>query len=222
MNLLWIASTSKADRALPRPDKPSTPQSPPAIQFRRRAVAELTTSVGVYALCDLDGVPIYVGQSVDGIRRRVQRHLTSARSDVIANRQIDVWEIAYVRAWPVADIAAIGPLEAALFHHFNDESRLMNGSVPALPVAPPAIVEPAQVVQMISDEEIERRRQESVRLPRQIEHYLRLVDHYLNVKDSAELRVAMEAHFDRLASYQRRFLEQLGPAPEGSQDKQDE
>ena len=30
----------------------------------------------------------------DGIRSRVARHLTSARSDIIANRQIDVWEIA--------------------------------------------------------------------------------------------------------------------------------
>ena len=46
--------------------------------------------------------PIYVGQSVDGIRSRVNRHLTSARSDIIANRQIDVWEIAWVWAYPVA------------------------------------------------------------------------------------------------------------------------
>jgi hypothetical protein len=44
-------------------------------------------------VCDLDQVPIYIDPSVDGIRSRVRRHLTSARSDIIANRQVDVWEI---------------------------------------------------------------------------------------------------------------------------------
>lgn len=62
--------------------------------FRKQAVKALTNETGVYILSDLDDVPIYVGQSTDGIRSRVARHLTSARSDIIANRQIDVWEIA--------------------------------------------------------------------------------------------------------------------------------
>ena len=39
--------------------------------------------IGCYVLCDLDQVPIYVDQSVDGIRSRVNRHLTSARSDIM-------------------------------------------------------------------------------------------------------------------------------------------
>jgi hypothetical protein len=89
--------------------------------------------IGVYALCDLDEVPIYVGQSVDGIRARVRRHLTSARSDIIANRQVDVWEIAYVWAWPCTDGAMITRLEGFLFHQFNVQSRLMNGTIPANP-----------------------------------------------------------------------------------------
>ena len=59
--------------------------------FRKNAVRTLTNQIGVYVLADLDNVPIYVGQSKDGIRSRVARHLTSARSDIIANRQIDVW-----------------------------------------------------------------------------------------------------------------------------------
>ena len=83
------------------------------VNYRARQVRAIPTPVGVYALCDLDEVPIYVGQSTDGIRARVQRHLTSARSDVIANRQIDVWEIAYVWAWP-ADPQYIDALESHL------------------------------------------------------------------------------------------------------------
>jgi len=70
-------------------------------KYRTDQLKQLTAEIGVYALCDLDNVPIYLGQSKDAIRSRVRRHLTSARSDVIANRQIDVWEIAYVWAWPM-------------------------------------------------------------------------------------------------------------------------
>src|SRR5258708_27548144 len=69
-------------------------------QYRQAQMKKLTDEIGVYILCDLDEVPIYVGQSGDGIRARARRHLTSARSDIIANRQIDPWEIAYVRAYP--------------------------------------------------------------------------------------------------------------------------
>jgi hypothetical protein len=44
------------------------------LAFRRKAVRALTNKIGCYVLCDLDQVPIYVGQSVDGIRSRVNRH----------------------------------------------------------------------------------------------------------------------------------------------------
>ena len=74
----------------------------------------LVTEIGVYILCDLDGVPLYVGQSTDGIRQRVARHLTSARSDIIANRQLDVWEVAYVWTYPVKTKNEISTLEALL------------------------------------------------------------------------------------------------------------
>src|SRR5580700_502768 len=124
------------------------------LAFRRRAVRTLTNKIGCYVLCDLDEVPIYVGQSVDGIRSRVNRHLTSARSDIIANRQVDVWEIAWVWAYPVADKAMIGPLEDALFHHFHPSSALMNGKVPKTPPPRAEIPKPAQIVQVMSDAEI--------------------------------------------------------------------
>jgi len=54
------------------------------IAYRNEQARKLPAETGVYVLCDLDETPIYVGQSVDGIRARVRRHLTSARSDVAA------------------------------------------------------------------------------------------------------------------------------------------
>jgi hypothetical protein len=147
--------------------KKPTPARQSSLAFRKAALKALTNEIGVYALCDLDEVPIYVGQSVDGIRARVNRHLTSARSDIIANRQIDVWEIAYVNAWPVAKVADIPHLEAVLFNTFNSAKTLMNGSIPQLARMMPArIPKPAQTVQVMLDTDIKVRRDPMLRLPR--------------------------------------------------------
>ncbi len=175
--------------------------------FRDQACSTLTNEIGVYVLCDLDGTPIYVGQSKDGIRSRVRRHLTSARSDIIANRQIDVWEIAYVKAYPVSDKTEITPLENALYHYFNDKSPLMNGTVPPRPDVAGVTTQAAQTVQVMSDEEIAEKRDPVQRLPRQASHYTQLVDHFLNVKNSDEVLRAIDAHFDRLQRYHQTLVE---------------
>jgi GIY-YIG catalytic domain len=176
------------------------------LAFRRSAVRSLTNEIGCYVLCDLDQVPIYVGQSVDGIRSRVNRHLTSARSDIIANRQIDVWEIAWVWAYPVKDKAEIGDLEDQLFHTFHAKSALMNGKAPK-PLAdranPP---DPSQKVQVMSEAEITEKKDPALRLPRQAEHYSQIVGHFLAVKNSREIAGAIQAHFERLQKYHRQLL----------------
>jgi hypothetical protein len=170
-------------------------------QFRRSTVGKLTTQIGVYVLCDLDNVPIYVGQSTEGIRQRVRRHLTSARSDVIANRQIDVWEIAFVWEYPVKDKAEMDLLEAALFHRFDPQSRLMNGTIPAKPPVPFVIPEPANIIQVMKDTEIAEKKDPELRLPRQASHYAQIVGHFLAVKNSKQIARAMDARFERLKKY---------------------
>ncbi len=174
--------------------------------FRRKAVRTLTNRIGCYILCDLDQMPIYVGQSVDGIRSRVNRHLTSARSDIIANRQIDVWEIAWVWAYSVADKAEIGPLEDALFHEFHGKSALMNGKVPKKPSASIEVPAPEQIIQVMSDAEIIEKKDPALRLPRQAEHYSQIVGHFLAVKNSKEIAGAIQAHFNRLQKYHYSLL----------------
>ncbi len=173
--------------------------------FRSAALSQLTNEIGVYALCDLDGVPIYVGQSVDGIRTRVRRHLTSARSDVIANRQIDVWEIAYVWAWPCAERDTIADLDADIFAEFDQVMTLMNGKA-----LPPSMLAPQrpekQVVQVVAEAERIDRLDPAKRLPRQIQQYNLLVDYILNVKEADHLKRSLQAHFERLVRYHERFL----------------
>ncbi|MFZ0209653.1 MAG: GIY-YIG nuclease family protein [Roseiarcus sp.] len=175
------------------------------LAFRERAVQKLTNEVGVYVLCDLDQVPIYVGKSTDGIRVRVRRHLTSARSDIIANRQIDVREIAWVWAFPV-ERAGINGLEALLYHHYNDVNALMNGTVPGRPAELSKVPGPAQVVQVMADTEISEKQDPALRLPRQSEHYSAMVSHFLTVKNSPQIARAMVAHFERLNRYHARLL----------------
>lgn len=176
------------------------------LAFRRKAVRTLTNKIGCYVLCDLDQVPIYVGQSIDGIRARVNRHLTSARSDIIANRQVDVWEIAWVLAYPVDTTAEIKPLEEALFHQFHPRSALMNGKAPPTPIGRPPVPEPAQRVQVMATAEIEEKKDPALRLPRQAEHYSQIVGHFLAVKNSKEIAGAIKAHFQRLEKYHRALL----------------
>lgn len=177
-------------------------------RFRKRQLRSLTNEIGVYALCDLDKVPIYVGQSVDGIRRRVNRHLTSARSDVIANRQLDVWEVAYVFAWPMpgASRGDISQVEHQLIHTFHPQKPLMNGSIPPAPstsVNLPAM----QEVQILPSEEVQKRQDPLLRLPRQAAQFNNLFSHILEVKNNSELRRTLRAHFNRLESYYRTFID---------------
>lgn len=186
------------------------------LAYRRRQVRTLTNQIGCYVLCDLDGVPLYVGQSRDGIRSRVNRHLTSARSDIIANRQVDVWEIAFVWAYPVDALAQISPLEDALFHSFHPVSALMNGRVPPVPAEPATLPDPAQIVQVMADAEIADKRDPALRLPRQAEHYSQIVGHFLAVKNSREIAGAIHAHFQRLQRYHRELLNLAEPI-EGDQ-----
>lgn len=187
------------------------------LDFRRRQVRTLTNAIGCYILCDLDQVPIYVGQSVDGIRARVNRHLTSARSDIIANRQVDVWEIAWVWAYPVTEKADIAALEDALFHHFHRQSPLMNGKIPRSRIDA-VVPDPMQIVQVMADSEIAEKRDPALRLPRQAEHYSQIVGHFLAVKNSREIALAIQAHFSRLETYHRRLLS-LATSIEGDSER---
>ena len=159
----------------------------------------------MYALCDLDGVPIYVGKSEDGIRARVNRHITSARSDVIANRMLDVWEVASVRCWPVKRKAHLKPLEEYLFHRFHKKSSLMNGAILPRVRSLRFPIPKETVVLLMSGDEIKSRQRVELRLPRQAKQFLDLLDHYLNVKESSELHLALKAHFERLRRYFKRL-----------------
>jgi hypothetical protein len=74
------------------------------------------------------------------------------------------------------------------------------------PLEPATLPEPAQIVQVMREEEILEKRDPALRLPRQAEHYTQIVGHFLAVKNSREIAGAIEAHFQRLQRYHRELL----------------
>jgi len=177
-------------------------------ETRHQQLSNLTDEIGVYALCDLDRVPIYVGQSMDGIRSRVRRHLTSARSDVIANRQLDIWEICEVWAWPMPGLnkESVSKVEVLLIREFDSQSSLVNGKLPAANAEQAAAAPEKQIVSVMDVYERNIRLDALRRLPRQMEHLNSLFSYMLEVKSNAELRRALRVHFDRLNAYYQRFM----------------
>lgn len=174
-------------------------------EFRDRQVAQLPTQNGTYALCDLDEVPIYVGVTEEGLRKRVQRHLTSARSDVIANRLLDVWEVAYVWAWPEPRKDRMLQLEAHFYNKFHRQSSLVNVAVLKDPGDIGDVPDPIRVV-VLPEEQILLRRRAEIRLPRQAKTFLDLVAHILEVKNNRETLFGLQTHFARLEKYTKEFL----------------
>lgn len=59
---------------------------------------------GVYAFYDFDGEPIYVGQTAEGLRVRIRRHLTNRRTDAVAMAVLDPFEVKDVAMWPLWEL----------------------------------------------------------------------------------------------------------------------
>ncbi len=64
---------------------------------------------GVYAFFDYDGEPIYVGQTVEQLRKRIGRHLTNQRTDAVAMNVLDPLEVAEIEVWPFWELEGAGP-----------------------------------------------------------------------------------------------------------------
>jgi hypothetical protein len=59
---------------------------------------------GVYAFYDYDGEPIYVGQTKESLATRLNRHLTNQRTDAVAMRILDIFEVAELQVWPLWEL----------------------------------------------------------------------------------------------------------------------
>ena len=110
-----IASYNEPDR------KPPTKKSMPTrfVQGFRELLSEaldtvdlasgvkLGKCIGAYAFYDYDGEPIYVGQTTEDFATRIGRHLRGQRSDTLAYRILDPFEVAEMELYPVEHLRQI-------------------------------------------------------------------------------------------------------------------
>jgi GIY-YIG catalytic domain len=73
---------------------------------------------GVYAFFDYDGEPIYVGQTNEQLRVRIQRHLTNQRTDAVAMKVLDPFEVFEIEVWPLLEFEG-RPLDNAIARRLN-------------------------------------------------------------------------------------------------------
>jgi hypothetical protein len=62
---------------------------------------------GVYGFYDFDGEPIYIGQTNEQLRTRIRRHLTNQRTDAVAMRVLDIFEVASLQMWPLWELEGV-------------------------------------------------------------------------------------------------------------------
>lgn len=141
---------------------------------------------GVYAFFDYDGEPIYVGQTNEKIRTRVRRHLTNQRTDAVAMRVLDIFEVAAMRVWPLWKLESKGKddksaknlLDAAEYTAYLEaieKSRfkaILNEKIP--PPSEPIALPPGKMFTLISTETRARLGHPDIRIARRSDTISRL------------------------------------------------
>ena len=74
---------------------------------------------GVYAFFDYDGEPIYVGQTNERLRTRIRRHLTNQRTDAVAMKVLDPFEVYEIEVWPLPQYQGRPESDAEAKRHLN-------------------------------------------------------------------------------------------------------
>lgn len=144
---------------------------------------------GVYAFYDYDGEPIYVGQTNEKLRTPIRRHLTNQRSDAVAMRILDVFEVAEVEVWPLWHLEGVNsnsPRYADAKHELDaheytaylnaiENSRLkaiLNEKIP--PASETLEPPPSLRWNLIDDETRQERQHPDIRIARRAETVSRL------------------------------------------------
>ncbi|MGK9147709.1 GIY-YIG nuclease family protein [Plantibacter flavus] len=182
-----IASYNEPEGALPA--KKSMPT--PFVRYFRSLLSDalkvtdaesgkrLGSCIGAYAFYDYDGEPIYVGQTTESFGTRIGRHLTGQRSDTLAYRILDPFEVAEIELWPMESVRGfpkaerreqIDALEYSVYLAAIESSRyraILNEKIP--PVSPRIEIPSSYRFNLIDAELREEREHPDVRIARRAE-----------------------------------------------------
>lgn len=143
---------------------------------------KLGSCIGVYAFYDYDGEPIYVGQTWETFGTRVGRHLTGQRTDTIAYRILDPFEVKDVELYPVDSLqgdpakkAKLDALEYSVYLSAIDRSKykaILNEKIP--PVSAPVPLPASYRFTLVPEDLLEDREHPDVRIARRAETLARV------------------------------------------------
>ena len=174
---------------------------------------------GVYAFYDYDGEPIYIGQTYEGLRSRISRHLTNQRTDAVAMNVLDPFEVAEIAIWPLdVSSVAIGERRAyldraefTLFQKVIRESRLGAVLNEKVPVAVRVIELPeCHRKRIIPDSIYPQRKHPDIRIARRANTIASLARVISERKVSPGLRRTLLTQAKRLESLAETRLKELG------------
>ncbi|POX88377.1 excinuclease ABC subunit C [Mycobacterium kansasii] len=142
----------------------------------------LGSCIGVYAFYDFDGEPIYVGQTREDFGTRIGRHLRGQRSDTLAYRILDPFEVAEMELYPTEFLrgetgikAKVDAIEYSVYVHAIGESKykaILNEKIP--PVSAPVELPPHFRFSLVPDGMREDREHPDVRIARRAETLARV------------------------------------------------
>lgn len=167
---------------------------------------------GVYAFFDYDGEPIYVGQTNEQLRVRIQRHLTNQRTDAVAMKVLDPFEVFEIEVWPLLEFegrpldAAIARrlnwLERAIFERLVAQSRfkaILNEKDPPLVADNSASIPPSVRGRVVSDAVLKLRGHPDTRIARRAETLSLLAKVIAERRVQSGLRRTLLTQANRLA-----------------------
>lgn len=145
---------------------------------------KLRSCIGVYGFYDYDDEPIYIGQTTENFGTRVGRHLTGQRSDTLAYRILDPFEVAKMRIWPTEDLRSLpsaekrSKVDAVEYSAYVDAisvskyKAILNEKIP--PVSPVVDLPPSYEFNLVPEGMREDREHPDVRIARRAETLARV------------------------------------------------
>ena len=187
-----VASYNEPDK------KPPTKKSMPTrfVQGFRELLSEaldtvdpasgvtLGKCIGAYAFYDYDGEPIYVGQTTEDFATRIGRHLRGQRSDTLAYRILDPFEVADMELYPTEHLrdqpskvkrAQVDAIEYSVYFHAIRNSKyqaILNEKIP--PVSDEVELPASYRFTLVPDSMREDREHPDVRIARRAETLARV------------------------------------------------
>lgn len=140
---------------------------------------KLGKCIGAYAFYDYDGEPIYVGQTTEDFATRIGRHLRGQRSDTLAYRILDPFEVAEMELYPVEHLrneptkakrSQVDAIEYSAYVQAIKASKykaILNEKIP--PVSPLVELPKSYRFALVPDDMREDREHPDVRLARRAE-----------------------------------------------------